>query len=89
MVYLDELETGPPTRTEHYLAQIALEVQRTINPKSGKKLKLKQFLFNFVYPNRDASAPIAETDEQRKNRISSIGKLAWMAVVGPPKNRKP
>lgn len=90
MIYLDDEEVKPPTRVEQYLARIALEIQRTINPKKSKNLKIKDFLLSFVFKSKNDARPTGEMSHEAKKRALAMNKAMWGMAVGvmPPAPKK-
>lgn len=75
MIKLDEDEISP-TKDQHYWAQIAVEVRRTI-AKHPEKLMLKDFILKWV---RDGEQQKEETQEeiQQENEASyEARRAAW------------
>lgn len=65
-----------------------MEVQRTINPKASRKLKLKDFLLTFVYKSKHDKKPHTELSSETKKRLAMNAKAPWIALCGPPPELK-
>lgn len=81
-VYLEKLELEQVTKTHHYLAQIAMEVRRSINPKAS--LSLDQFLLKFTFTTNgsDLTSMTPEEIEQYKKEATARSKMYWSALTG-------
>jgi hypothetical protein len=66
--YLDE-EWNTPSRSDHYLMQIAQEVRRVLSKKPNK-IKLKEFLFKFT---RSSEKERQKPEEQKAIFNSILG----------------
>lgn len=66
----------------YYLAQIALEVRRSIPTKRRRTWKLKQFLLSFKTKEPQKNRPL--TEEEKRIRLEK-SKMFWMALVQNPK----
>lgn len=78
MVYLQELDNRKEP-IHYYLAQIALEVRRTLTPK--KRWKIQDFLLSFKKPTRKKEPVTAAEKELYLQR----SKMFWKALVQNPK----
>ena len=65
-----------PSRTDYYLAQIAMEIRRTV-AKRPELLKLSDFILKF----EESQAEVKQGDPDRCLQIS---KAAWAAMAGKP-----
>ena len=71
IAWLDE-QWGKPSRSDNYLMQIAVEVQRVLS-KSPNSIQLKHKLLRFVEPVLTTMAPEAQV---------AASKAKWFAVTG-------
>jgi len=77
MLWLDE-QMNEPSRSDHYLMQIALEIKSIF----GKRLKLSEMKIPFETRKRPTKVP--ETD--KASMIEAI-KARWIGWVTPPKKK--
>jgi hypothetical protein len=75
-------EWNRPSRTDHYLMRIALEVASVL-AKDPKSIKIGQFKLEFGKPDPEnpdePSAP-----KMTKERAANIAKLTWAKRLGIP-----
>jgi hypothetical protein len=84
-----EEEIKRTSKTEYYLAQIAMEVRKTLTPKA--KLSLSKFLLHFKLDKKvDLSALSEEEYEEAKKAAAERAKFSWRALLGgySSKNKK-
>jgi hypothetical protein len=76
-----EEELKRHSKQEYYLAQIAMEVRRTINPKVSQRLQ--KFLLKFGIEKKiDVEAMTDEEYEEAKRIATANAKLYWKTLVG-------
>lgn len=81
LVWLEEQELTQFSKPDHYLAQIAMEVRRTINPK--KALSLKNFLIRFTRTKeRKVSTMTEEEYLEAKKKAGQRAAAWWKAALG-------
>ena len=82
MEYLDQ-QMKTHQKMDYYLAQIAMEVRRTIMKHPGRT-KIKEFLLKFTSQGVSPSPPKTEDElEQRMNKSKSF----WRALIGLGRNK--
>lgn len=72
----ETIDMNTPSRVDYYLAQIAMEIRRTV-AKKPELLKLSDFILKF----EESKAKVAKGDPEQRLQVS---KAAWAAMAGKP-----
>lgn len=86
-----QLEWNRPSRTDHYLMQIALEVRRVL-AKRPAMYKLMQFIIDFTFPNltktEEAEPSGFKTPQLTTDPVKiAAAKAAWGVMLGAKNDR--
>lgn len=82
LVYLDKVELDTVTQDQHYLAQIAMEIRRSINPKASLSLDQFKLKFNRASNGDDLESMTDEEIEEHKKLAAARSKMYWSALAG-------
>jgi hypothetical protein len=77
MAYLEKDMNGFH-RTDHYLAQIALEIRRGLS-KGGRKLSIKNFLLKFTRGKAPGASPTT---------APAVSKSSWLGLLGVKRKKE-
>lgn len=81
LVWLEEQELTQFSKQDHYLAQIAMEIRRTITPK--KQLSLKNFFIRFTRTKERKVKTMTEEEYlQAKKEAGAKAAVWWKAALG-------
>lgn len=73
-LWLDQ-QWNKPSRTDHYLMQIAMEVRRP-NVKGSKNLKMKDFVIKFTSQDGRVGSKLS------KEQATAFSKAKWLSAFG-------
>lgn len=82
LIYLDKIELEEVTKDQHYLAQIALEIRRSINPKQSLSLDTFILKFDRASNGTDLESMTDEEIENHKKLAAARSKMYWSALTG-------